>query len=282
MTLTRRQALIRYRRQTPGPGRSVVAPGGDGLYRPVNRSIEELNRELFEARNPTMSEAKAIKWLPLESNPDIINVYIEKIGVKDAEIIDVYGFDDDLLAFLPQPQHALLLCFPKYKKVDELMRPVYDELIKEGATVPEGLFFMNQKISNACGTFALFHALANNIDKIDLGTGPFRVWYNEALKLSPDARSDLLAQNADLATAHESCAQQGDTTVSIDDNVEHHFICYLHHNGRLLEVDSRMPIPRDCGATTSKSLLKDAGNVCKELMAKLDDVSFCAMALIGK
>lgn len=49
------------------------------------------------------------------------------------------------------------------------MAPTYEKMKAENVGVPEGVFFMKQKISNACGTFALIHSLANNRDKINLG-----------------------------------------------------------------------------------------------------------------
>lgn len=43
---------------------------------------------------------------------------MHKMGVeKGVECVDVLGFDDDLLALLPHPCYALILCFPNYKKV---------------------------------------------------------------------------------------------------------------------------------------------------------------------
>lgn len=47
------------------------------------------------------------------------------------------------------------------------MKPVYEKF-KENTKelIPNNFFFMKQKISNACGTFALFHAVALNINKI--------------------------------------------------------------------------------------------------------------------
>uniref|UniRef100_A0A915D509 ubiquitinyl hydrolase 1 n=1 Tax=Ditylenchus dipsaci TaxID=166011 RepID=A0A915D509_9BILA len=74
-------------------------------------------------------------------------------------------FDEQLSTIMP-PHYALLLCFSNYKKVEELMKPFYDKLesedCKKSAELP---FFMKQNISNACGTFALFHAIAHNADK---------------------------------------------------------------------------------------------------------------------
>lgn len=100
-----------------------------------------------------------------------INIFqfLGKIGVLKAKCVDVYGFDEELINFIPKPHLALILCYPDYKKVDEIMKPVYDKLQADGAAVPENIFFMKQKISNACGTFALFHSLANLGGRLDLG-----------------------------------------------------------------------------------------------------------------
>ncbi|VDK42224.1 unnamed protein product [Anisakis simplex] len=221
-----------------------------------------------------------VQWLPLESNPEIITNFMHKMGVeRNVECVDVYGFDDDLIAILPKPCYALLLCFPDYKKVDELMSPVYDQLIKQGCNIPNNLFFMKQKISNACGTFALIHALANNRDKIHLG-GALKEWLDKALELDAESRSDSLANNEELEEAHESCARSGDTNVESEHPLEHHFICYVNRDDTLYEIDSRAPFPRACGATSDDSLIKDAGYVCKHLMSQLDNLSFSALAIV--
>ena len=49
------------------------------------------------------------------------------------------------------------------------MQPVYEKLKEQNVETPEGMFFMDQRIGNACGTFALFHALANLDGKVNLG-----------------------------------------------------------------------------------------------------------------
>ena len=54
--------------------------------------------ELARPRNATMS------WLPLESNPDVLNPFIRRLGVPgDWEFTDVFGLDDELLAMVPPP-----------------------------------------------------------------------------------------------------------------------------------------------------------------------------------
>lgn len=69
------------------------------------------------------------------------------------------------------------------------------------------VFFMKQKIRNvslyfqdllrlshfqACGTFALFNALANLEGVVDLGSGPFYQWLQTAKLADEESRSELL------------------------------------------------------------------------------------------
>ena len=41
-------------------------------------------------------------WPPLESNPEVFTDYLQKIGLSNQWAIgEVFGFDEELLAFLP-------------------------------------------------------------------------------------------------------------------------------------------------------------------------------------
>lgn len=109
------------------------------------------------------------------------------------ECVDVYSFDDEMLQFVPTPQLALILCFPS-AEAREFLSKQYEEVEKNGEK-PEGVFFMNQseEIGNACGTFALFHSLANLENRVNLGKGKFAKWYEKAKLVNEDERSDLLS-----------------------------------------------------------------------------------------
>ncbi|CAG9532265.1 unnamed protein product [Cercopithifilaria johnstoni] len=220
-----------------------------------------------------------VQWLPLESNPEVITNFMHKIGVEEGvECVDIYGFEEDVLAFIPRPCYAVILCFPMVDKVDKIMEPIYEKMKEKGCVVPDDVFFMKQKISNACGTFALIHSLANNQKKINLGNGSLKQWLDKAVELSVEERSDSLAENSTLAEAHDNCARDGETDSSTV--VDHHFICYLNHGDKLLELDSRAPCPRICGLTSDATFLKDVGNSCKTLMNKLGNLSFSALAIV--
>jgi len=221
---------------------------------------------------------KKVRWVALESNPNAFNEYMESLGISGAECAELYGFDDDMLEFIPKPHIALIFCFPDFYKAIELMKPIYSEHI--GKEIPSKIFFMKQKISNACGTFSLFHAIANNLDKVEIGDGPFAQWLKEAKGLKMEERSDCLAKNVALTGIHKMCAELGETEHS--DNVDHHFISYMNIDGNLYEFDSAQEFPRLIGPTSQESLLSDAGKVCKELMKKLGNISCSAIALVMK
>ncbi|EGT47074.1 hypothetical protein CAEBREN_06591 [Caenorhabditis brenneri] len=219
-------------------------------------------------------------WQALESNPETINPFLKKIGVSGVECVDVYSFDEEMLQFIPTPQFALILCFPS-AEAREFLSKQYEEVEKNG-NKPEGVFFMNQseEIGNACGTFALFHSLANLENRIKLGRGKFGKWLAKAKLVKEDERSDLLSEDTDLAEAHEETAEEGETEQT--DHVDYHFITYVNKDGQLFEIDSCAPFPRPLGATTDSTMIKDASVAIKELMENVQNLSFSAMALVGK
>ena len=68
-----------------------------------------------------MEEAKqTFDWPPLESNPEIFTSYMHKIGLDPANAVgEVFGFDEELLAFLPQPVVGVIVAIERLKKADD-------------------------------------------------------------------------------------------------------------------------------------------------------------------
>ncbi len=60
-----------------------------------------------------MAARAAAEWIPLESNPDVMNSYLRELGLSSGyAICDVFGTDPDLLMMVPQPVLGLILLFP--------------------------------------------------------------------------------------------------------------------------------------------------------------------------
>ena len=53
----------------------------------------------------------------------VLNKYLKNLGVKndDYEFVEIIGFDEELLSFVPQPVCAVLLVFPITEEVDYLI-----------------------------------------------------------------------------------------------------------------------------------------------------------------
>ncbi|KAK3269189.1 hypothetical protein CYMTET_22355 [Cymbomonas tetramitiformis] len=83
-------------------------------------------------------------WLPLESNPDMLNGFARKAGLQEPwEFVDVFGLDDELLCMVPQPCVAVTLLFPT-AKIRPHREPQRKQIEAEGQLLSDKLFFVKQ------------------------------------------------------------------------------------------------------------------------------------------
>lgn len=214
------------------------------------------------------------RWLALESNPEVLTKYIHALGASPQwSLVDVFGLDDDLLGFIPQPAVALLLLFP-----------VKD--IKDAAKGGEGnpkVFYMKQTIQNACGTIGILHSLANNREQVPiLPDTPLAKFLSMTKDKSPEERGKILETSDDLHKVHDSFAREGQTaTPNLEDDVDLHFVSIVLADGHIYELDGRKTGPVKHGPSSPEDFLKNAAAVCKEFMKKMPGVlSFSLAALV--
>ena len=93
---------------------------------------------MAEVRSEALMEEPGEKWAALESNPEVserregikeflqvLSNFCHLLGVPPQwEVVDVWGLDPDLLAFVPQPVLALVLLFPT--RDSQVLRPSGD------------------------------------------------------------------------------------------------------------------------------------------------------------
>uniref|UniRef100_T1J3Y3 Ubiquitin carboxyl-terminal hydrolase n=1 Tax=Strigamia maritima TaxID=126957 RepID=T1J3Y3_STRMM len=227
-----------------------------------------------------MATDSKVTWLPLESNPDVMNKFIRNLGVPASwQLVDVLGLDPELLQMVPQPVLAVLLLFPYNDKIGlEIAKE--DESADKAPT--SDLYFIKQTISNACGTIALIHALANNVERIQLDADKSLKKFIDATKtLAPVEKAKILEVNEEICSAHKQHAQEGQTsTPNPEEPVSLHFVTLVNVDNFLFELDGRKTSAVNHGATTEATFLEDAAKVCKKFIERdPEEVHFSVVAL---
>ncbi|KAG5669270.1 hypothetical protein PVAND_017161 [Polypedilum vanderplanki] len=220
--------------------------------------------------------------IPIESNPEVLNKFLIKLGVsEDFSLTDVYGLDPDLLAILPQPVLAFILLFPCSENYYNHRHEENEKLKEKPQKIPENLFYMHQFLRNACGTIALFHAVLNNLEKIQLKDGAMKNFYEKTKNLSPEDKGRILENDQEIIKIHQSFANEGQTEVpNAEDKVYFHFIALTRVGDNLMELDGTRKIPINHGKTSDETFMFDAAEICKKFINReKNDCRFTIMAL---
>ncbi|CAO3593839.1 unnamed protein product [Absidia cylindrospora] len=231
-------------------------------------------------------EKNKIKWLPLEANPEVWTKIIHDHGVDPKwSYTNVYGFDPELLAMVPQPVKAVIFLFPITEAYEKYRLEQEQRILDQHPNVvaeTQHVHFFKQTISNACGMIGLLHSLANNHpNTCSAGTSTlFPTIINDTKAMTPAERATYLEGCEALAKVHADGAQEGQTEApSLEEQIYLHFICYVDIGGDLYELDGRQSFPVNHGKIQD-SLLEDAAVVMRKFMA-LDpqETNYSAIAL---
>ncbi|XP_045446306.1 ubiquitin carboxyl-terminal hydrolase-like [Melitaea cinxia] len=219
--------------------------------------------------------------LPMESNPEIMNKYLHKLGVPEKwQMVDVIGLEGDALNWVPRPVLAVILLFPLSERYEHHRTQQENELLSKGEQAPKDVFHLKQVLSNICGTVALVHSVANNTHQIDLKDGLLKNYLKDSKGLDAAAKGALLENSTNILEAYKEVIEKG---VDIEDNetVNNHFITFIHKDGYLYELDGRKALPINHGPTTEVNFLEDAAKVCRQFIEREPDhIGFNVVALV--
>lgn len=217
---------------------------------------------------------KSKRWLPLESDPDLMNNYIHSLGVPEKfSFHEVLGFDEMLLSMVPSPAYAVLMLFP----IGEASEQAKADQEKQFAEAPEknpvseDVYFLKQIIGNACGTIGLLHGILNAADSLELQKDKFFAKFLQQTKgMGPDERAKALEANEDIEQQHEVIAAAGGSAVDRHEDVNLHFNAFACVDGSLYELDGRKSFPVNHGACEQHELLGKAVQVIQEQFVARD------------
>jgi len=227
------------------------------------------------------------RWAALESNPEVLTNFCHLMGVSSQwEVVDIWGLDPDLLAFVPQPVVALVLLFPTKDSQGQKTR---ERILVEDHPVSGGTYYLTQTdgLTNACGTVAMVHAILNNRDLLGIegGKGLLENFYQETKDKGFDERGKCLDGSSEIGSVHNSLVAQGQSGQVEQDKVCHHFVCITGVEGHLVELDGAYNSgPLVVEPLGNQSLLEAAA---KHVQTKYigdtpDSIQFSLMALVMK
>lgn len=193
-------------------------------------------------------------FIPLESNPDVFTELVHKLGISESLALqDVYSLHDtELLAFIPRPALALVLVFPTTDAYESRLAEEEAKVAAyDGAGEDEDAVYFRQTIHNACGLYALIHAVSNgDARKFVSAESIMGRILQAAIPLKPDDRAMVLESDEDLETVYASVAKKGDTDApEAEEQVFFHYICFVksQKTGNLLQLDGDRKGPMDLG-----------------------------------
>jgi len=268
-----------------------VASVPDNPHRTFLHQQPPRSRTTMSSSSEQPSTKKAQKWFPLESNPVLMNDYIGKLGFHSDlyNFVDVFATEDWALEMIAKPVVAVIFLYPLTEK--QLQH-------ESGKTVAPStsdndnnkIWFIKQRIGNACGTIGLLHALLNTPEPVSqFRPGSWLQQFQASCpaSLDPVAKAEILEADDTIASLHDkatSSEQNSTDRGRLEDQLVTHFIAFVRdNNNTLYELDGRKAGPVPHGTTSATTLLPDAIRVIKEFMARdPTEVRFTILALAPK
>ena len=137
-------------------------------------------------------------WVEMESEPAFFNAMLKDMGVHGVKTSEVWSLDDNDLAILPQPVHALIFLF-RYRETDK------DDLVTE---CPANIWYAEQVPDFACATVALLN-IVNNIPGLEMGKD-LRNFRDFTQDMSPRLRGEAIDNFTFVKKIHNSFAREAD------------------------------------------------------------------------
>lgn len=222
-------------------------------------------------------------WLPLESNPDVINSYCEKMGadMSNVKFQDVFSIDEWATDMVAKPVLAVVLLYPLKESTEKYASAEKERIERDGQQVSPSLYYMKQTVGDACGTVAILHSIANARSFMKFEKDSYLSKFFEVTNaMTPEQIAEYLEKDTDIEELHQKAVEEGHSEIPISGTVNTHFMCFTHCDGHLYELDGRKKFPINHGPSSQETLLKDSCAAIKKFMERdPDEIRFTIMTL---
>ncbi|KAE8153177.1 hypothetical protein BDV25DRAFT_149824 [Aspergillus avenaceus] len=212
-------------------------------------------------------------FIPLESDPLIFTQLAHKLGVRDGlEFIDILSLEDTTTPNQGSIA-ALILNLPPCSAYE---REKGNEPLHTGHGNEEPIW-VKQTIHNACGLYALIHAVCNVPGAIQPGS-----FLNQLMQAHN--RTEFLNTSVTLEELYREAAVNGSSEAPpAGVEVDHHYICIIRQSGQLFILDGEMsgPILRDKPSVNTDTWPKQGLGVVREYTESEKNGSFNLLALVN-
>lgn len=167
-------------------------------------------------------------WFPLESNPSVMNTYVEKMGldISSYSFSDVFSTEDWALEMVPKPVVAVVMLFPVKPASEEFRLAEQAAIEKNGQVLSPNVYYMKQTVGNACGTVGILHAIGNARNILPIKEDSYLDrFYKRTSDMVPDAIAADIEADTEIEETHVSAAEEGQSEQQ-EGEVDTHFICF--------------------------------------------------------
>lgn len=186
-------------------------------------------------------------WSTIESDPGVFTALLSEIGVQgDVQLEELYSLDSECISKLGTV-HGLIFLF-KYRENEKAAastRP--GKLVSQP---PDGLFFANQVIQNACATQAILSVVLN-APGVDVGP-ELKQFRDFSKGMDPMTTGMVISNSEVIRAAHNSFAAQQflvveESALATEKEDPFHFVAYIPYHGKVYELDGLQQGPREHG-----------------------------------
>eukprot|EP00892_Ulva_mutabilis_P000813 jgi/Ulvmu1/10732/UM068_0020.1 len=221
--------------------------------------------------------ASADSWTTIESDPGVFTELLERIGVKNAEVQELYELGGEQLKEL-EPVYGLIFLF-KFKS------SLYTAQATEQT---DQVYFAKQIINNACATQAMLSILLNaDENEVEIGD-QLRNLREFTADFPPDMRGVAIGNAEGVRQAHNSFAppeaqlSDPESRKATDSDELYHFVSYVHKAGALWELDGLQEGPIKCCECAKEEWLARASEVINTRISTYtsQEIRFNLMAIV--
>ena len=238
-----------------------------------------------------------MEWTTIESDPAVFTSLIQQIGVNGVQVEELWDLSNLEALNRRFHLHGLIFLFKYRTDLDTT-----SALAVENVDAPESLFFASQVITNACATQAILGVLLNvetfgNDVEGEGGEGEREQTIGETLEelkqftadFPPELKGLALSNSEKIRAAHNAFArpepivEEGKRAAKNGDEV-YHFVAFVHHGGRVWELDGLKPKPVAYGECSKENWHEVAVPAIQERIQKYasDEISFNLLAMTNE